>query len=102
MVNVKEENKRQSNNIKEWKNRFLDNQRQQLENTTSTFSETTNKINNNINQYQETNRAILDKNIDRANRHQQETINTIQSISNNYVELQRIWLILFNHYFQDF
>jgi hypothetical protein len=40
MVNVKEENKRQSNNIKEWTNRLLDNQRQQLENTTSTFSET--------------------------------------------------------------
>ena len=43
MVNVKEETKnKQSNNIKEEAKEFLDNQRQQLENTTSTISETTN------------------------------------------------------------
>ena len=44
MINVKEENKRQSNNIKEGTNEFLDNQRQQFENTTSNVSELTNKI----------------------------------------------------------
>ena len=43
MVNLKEENKVQSNNIKEDTKEFLDNQRQQLANTTSTISETTNK-----------------------------------------------------------
>ena len=88
MKNLKEENKSQSNNIKEETNEFLDNQRQQLENTTSTISETTNNINENVNEYHETNRTILDNNIDTANRYQQETINTIQSISNHYVELQ--------------
>jgi hypothetical protein len=90
MVNVKEENKnKQSNNIKEETNKFLDNQRQQLENTTtSTISETTNKFNNNINEYQETNKAILEKSIDTSNKYQQESINTIQSISDNYIELQ--------------
>jgi hypothetical protein len=90
MVNVKEENKnKQSNNIKEETNKFLDNQRQQLENTTtSTISETTNKFNNNINEYQKTNKAILEKSIDTSNKYQQESINTIQSISDNYIELQ--------------
>ena len=37
MINVKEENKIQSNNIKEGTNEFLDNQRQQIENTTSNY-----------------------------------------------------------------
>ena len=100
MVNPKEDqeskNKQIKNNVKEeitttttTTKEFLDNQRQQLENTTSTISETTNRVNDNISQYQETNREILDKNIDTANRYQQETTNTIQSISNNYIELQK-------------
>ena len=80
MIDVKEENenKQSNNNIKEETNEFLDNQRQQIENTTSTVSETTNKINNdNINEYQTANKAILDKRIDTSNKYQQETINTI-------------------------
>jgi hypothetical protein len=44
MVNVKEENKKQINNIKEKKD-FLESQKLEVENTTSTISETTNKIN---------------------------------------------------------
>jgi hypothetical protein len=51
--------------------------------------ETTNNINNNSNEYQNTNRAIFDKNIDTANRYQQQTVDTVQSILNNYVELQK-------------
>jgi hypothetical protein len=89
MINVKEENKnKQNSNIKEGTNEFLNNQRQQLENTTSTISESTNKINDNINEYQRINKEIFEKNIDTSNKYQQETINTIQAISNNYVELQ--------------
>jgi hypothetical protein len=64
MINVKEENKnKQSNSLKEQTEEFLDNQRQQLENTISTISESTktNKINNNINEYQTENKAILEK-----------------------------------------
>ena len=52
MVNLREENKVQGNNIKEETTEYLDNQRQELSNTTSTISETTNIINNNINEYQ--------------------------------------------------
>jgi len=89
MINTKEENKRQGNNIKEGTNEFLDNQRQQLENTTSTISETTNRFNENVNEYQRSNNEIVEKSIDTANRYQQETVNTMQSITNNYVEFQK-------------
>jgi sugar-specific transcriptional regulator TrmB len=98
MVNVKEENKKQSNNIKEETNKFLDNQRQQLENTTSTISEST----NNINEYQRSNKEILDKSIDTSNKYQQENINTIQTISNNYIELQNNILNTYQSAFSKF
>ena len=104
MVNVKyEKNKKQSNNIKEAKE-FLDDQRQQLENTTtSTISESTNKINDNINEYQKINKAILEKSIiDISNKYQQETIKAIQSISNNYNELQNNILSTYQSAFSRF
>ena len=102
MVNLKEENKVQSNNIKEDTKEFLDNQRQQLANTTSTISETTNKINNNINEYQRTNRAILEKSIELADKYQQQIINTIKAISNNYVEAQKNFLYNYQPAFSRF
>jgi ABC-type transporter Mla subunit MlaD len=103
MVNVKEEAKnKQSNNIKEEAKEFLDNQRQQLKNTTSTISESTNKVNDNINEYQRTNKANLEKSIDTANKYQQETINTIQTIANNYVELQNNILDTYQSAFSKF
>ena len=89
MTNLENENKKQSNNIKEETGKFLDQQRQQIANTTSNISDTTNKVTNSVNEYQQTNRAILDKSIDTSNKYQQETINTIQSISNNTIELQK-------------
>jgi len=92
MVNLREENKVQGNNIKEETTEYLDNQRQELSNTTSTISETTNIINNNINEYQIINREILEKSIDLANKYQQQIINTIKAISNNFVEAQKNFL----------
>jgi hypothetical protein len=89
MSNLKDENRKQSNTIKEGTEKFLDQQRQQIENTTSNISDTTNKVTNSVNEYQQTNKAILDKSIDTTNKYQQETINTIQSISNNSIELQK-------------
>ena len=44
MTNLENENKKQSNIIKEETGKFLDQQRQQIENTTSTISDTTNKL----------------------------------------------------------
>jgi hypothetical protein len=53
-----------------------------------------NTVNDNFNVYQKTNNEIIEKGIDTTNKYQQETINTIQSISNNPIELQKIFLIL--------
>src|SRR5688500_7184825 len=102
MTNLENENKKQSNTIKEETGKFLDQQRQQIENTTSTISETTNKVTNNVNEYQQTNRAILDKSIDASNKYQQETIKTIQSISNNTIELQKNFANTFQSVFSKF
>jgi hypothetical protein len=79
MTNLKE-NKKQNNTIDERTEKFLDQQNQQLKNTTNNFDK-------NINEYQRTTNEIINKNIDVANNYQQETSNTIQSISNNYVGL---------------
>ena len=102
MTNLENENKKQSNTIKEETGKFLDQQRQQIENTTSTISDTTNKVANNVNEYQQTNRAILDKNIDASNKYQQESINTLQSITNNTIELQKNFANTFQSVFSKF
>jgi hypothetical protein len=62
-------------------------QRQQIENTTSDLSETTNKVANSVIEYQQTNTMILDKNIDTSNKYR---INIIQLITNNTIELQEL------------
>jgi hypothetical protein len=103
MTNLENENKKQSNNTtKEETGKFLDQQRQQIENTTYTISDTTNKVTNNVNEYQQTNRAILDKSNDASNKYQQETIKTIQSISNNTIELQKNFANTFQSVFSKF
>ena len=102
MTNLENEIKKQSNNTKEETSKFLDQQRQQIANTTSNISDTTNKVTNSINEYQQTNRAILDKSIDTSNKYQQETINTIQSITNNTIELQKNFANTFQSVFSKF
>ena len=102
MTNLENENKKQSKNTKEETGKFLDQQRQQIENTTSNLSDTTNKVNNSVNEYQQTNRAILDKSIDTSNKYHQETINTIQSITNNTIELQKNFANTFQSIFSKF
>src|SRR5215213_4058055 len=102
MTNLENENKKQSNNTKEGTGKFLDQQRQQIENTASNISDTSNKVTNSVNDYQQTNRAILDKSIDASNTYQQETIKTIQSISNNTIELQKNFANTFQSVFSKF
>jgi hypothetical protein len=102
MVNPKDEIKKQSATLKEGTDNILDQQRQQVANTTSNISDTTNKVTNSVNEYQQTNRAILDKSIDASNKYQQETINTIQSITNNTMELQRNFANAFQSVFSKF
>ena len=48
----------------------------------------TNNFDKNVNKYEITTNEIIYKNIDVAHKYQQDTSNTIQSVSNNYVELQ--------------
>ncbi len=105
MLNVQEENKNKqnNNNIKEETTKeFLDNQTQQLKNTTSTISETTNNGIDNINEYQTANKAILEKSIDLADKNGQQFINTMQSISNSYGELQNNILNTYKSVFSRF
>jgi hypothetical protein len=73
-----------------------------MANTTSNLSNTTNRINDNFNVYQKTNNEILEKGIDTTNKYQQETINTIQSISNNSIELQKNILNTYQSAFSRF
>ena len=112
MTNLKKEDKKlNNNNIKEGTEEFLDKDKdkdkQQIENITSTISETTDQVTENINEYQEKNREILGESIEATNKYQQEGINTIQSFSNNYnniiqsfsnnnIELQKNLLNTFN------
>ena len=102
MTNLENENKKQSNNIKEGTEKFLDQQKQQIANTTSNISDTTNKVTNSVNEYQQTNKEILDKSIDTSNKYQQESINTIQSITNNTIELQKNFANTFQSVFSKF
>ena len=102
MTNLENENKTVNNDLKEGTKKFLDQQRQQIENSTSTISDTTNKVTNSLNEYQQTNKVILDKSIDTSNKYQQETNNTIQSISNNYAELQNSFANTFQSVFSKF
>ena len=102
MVNLKDENKRQSDTIKEGTEKFLDQQKQQMANTTSNISDTTNRVNEDINEYQKANNEILEKSTDTAGKYQQQTINAIQSILNNSIELQKNILDTFQSTFSKF
>jgi len=102
MANLKDENKKQSDTIKEDTENFLDNQSQLLEDSTLNIPDLTNRMTNTINEYRKTNKDRLEKSIDKANKYQQQNINTIQSISNNYVELQKNILISYQSVFSKF
>jgi hypothetical protein len=88
MAHTKEGNKKQLNNVTEETKDFLASQKRQMENSTSTLSETTKNISENINQYQRTNQYIIENSNDSSNKYQQETNKAIQSISNNFDEFQ--------------
>ena len=68
---------------------FLSNQKQELKNTSSATSQTTDKINDNANDYQKmNNKIILEKSIEPSIKYQQKDIDAINSLSNNYKESQ--------------
>jgi hypothetical protein len=89
MTNPAEQNKKQNNTIKDEAEKSLNQQNHQLYNTAFNDSDTTNRYNENINEYQQTNNAIIEKTIDTTSKYQQDTFNTVQSITTNFVELQK-------------
>ena len=100
MTNLKEENKKPSDHIK--KENFAKQQNGQVENTISNIQETRNKVTNAIDESQSTNNDNLQKSIDTANKYQQQTINVIHSISDNYLELQKNIFIAYQSVFPKF
>ena len=98
MSSQNKENKKQIKNIKEQTNNKItdqeqEQQKQQIEDTQkSIISDTTTNNtteSNNINEYQHPNKAILDNSIEATNKYQLQTINSIQSFSDNSISLQR-------------
>ena len=98
MSSQKNENTKQIKNIKEEEpNKIADQQqqkqKQQIEYTPKfTISEitTNNKTeSNNIDEYQKPNKAIIDNSIETTNKYQQQTVNSIQSFSDNSINLQQ-------------
>ena len=84
--NIKEES---TNQFKETTDRYLEKQRQQYNDTASNISQITEKINQNVNKFQEDNRRIFEKNADTFWRYQEQINKTIQETSNNAIELQK-------------
>ncbi|HJU59210.1 MAG TPA: hypothetical protein VJ583_05640 [Nitrososphaeraceae archaeon] len=98
-----ENNTKQIRNLNGEIERIADQQKQQLENTTtSTISNIANEYNDTFNEYQKINHEIIDKSLDTTNRYQQRAINTMQTIANNYVELQNNILNTYQSAFSKF
>jgi hypothetical protein len=99
MSSQNKENTKQIKNIKEQPNNKItdqeqEQQKQQIEDKQkSTISDTTTSNNktesNNINEYQHPNKAILDNSIETTNKYQLQTINSIQSFSDNSISIQQ-------------
>ena len=112
MSSQKKENTKQIKNIKEETNNKIadqeQEQKQQIEDTPkSTISDTTTNNNktesNNINEYQHPNKAILDNSIETTNKYQeQQTINSIQSFSDNSINLQQSIFTTFQSAYSKF
>ena len=98
----KDDIKESTNKFKDSTDQYLEQQKQQIKDTTSNIADITNRVNENINEYQKTNNEILEKSTDTASKYQQQTINAIQSISNNYIELQKNFLNTFQSTFSKF
>src|SRR5688500_14764940 len=90
MSSTKKDNiKENDNQFKETTDNNLEQQRQQYKDTASNISQTTEKINESVNKFQDDNRRIFEKNTDTFRNSQEQINETIQQISNNAIELQK-------------
>lgn len=89
MSSTKKNNTKETiNQFRESTDKYLEQQRQQYNNTVSNISEMTNKINQNINNFQE-NKRIFENNVEIFRKNQEQINQIIQQISNNAIELQK-------------
>ena len=79
------------NDLKKVSNDPSNQKQQQLEKTRSNISNTTIRINDNINnnKYKETNNEIIKKSIDTANKYQQEFNKINQNVTDNTIDVTR-------------
>jgi hypothetical protein len=89
MTNTEDQSKKPNNTINDETEKSLSQQGKQLEKTVSNISDTKNRFDEDINEYQQTNDEIIKKSIDTTSKYQKDTFNTVQSITNNFVELQK-------------
>jgi gas vesicle protein len=89
MTDLEDQTKKLSNTIKDETDKSFYHQDQQINNTITNVSESKNRFNENINEKQTTNKEIFKKSIDATNKYQQDAFKTVQSITYNFVELQK-------------
>jgi ABC-type transporter Mla subunit MlaD len=90
MSSTKKDNvKENTNQFKETTYKYLEQQRQQYNDTASNISQATDKINENVNKFQEDNRRIFENTSDTFRKSQEHISKTIQEFSNNAIELQK-------------
>jgi ABC-type transporter Mla subunit MlaD len=90
MSSTKKDNvKETTNQLKESTDRYIEQQRQQYNDTASNISQATDKINENVNKFQEDNRRIFENTSDTFRKSQEHISKTIQEFSNNAIELQK-------------
>jgi exonuclease VII large subunit len=90
MSSTKKDNvKETTNQLKESTDRYIEQQRQQYNDTASNISQATDKVNKNVNKFQEDNRRIFENTSDTFRKSQEHINKTIQEFSNNAIELQK-------------
>ena len=90
MSSTKKDNiKETTSQFRESTDRYLEQQRQQYNDTASNIPKTTEKINESVNKFQDDNIKIFEKNADTFRKSQEQINKTIQEISNNAIELQK-------------
>jgi ABC-type transporter Mla subunit MlaD len=90
MSSTKKDNiKENINQFKESTNKYLDEQNQQIRNTASNVSKTSENINESVNKFQVENKRVLENNVDTFRKYQEQINKSTQEITQNSIELQK-------------
>jgi regulatory protein YycI of two-component signal transduction system YycFG len=85
----KRQYKESTNQLKVSKDKYLEQQNQQITDAASNISYTTDKINESVNKFQDDNRRALEKSADTFMKYEEQMNKTTQEILNNALELQK-------------